>query len=137
MAEAEKEEGLLEQAEIYRGLYNSIRRQLAILSSALAEISMSTEALRVLKEIKPGTEILVPVGGEAFIKTKLETNEKIIVGLGADVSVEKNTDDAIATLSERSRVIESAMNDALAKLQKIEANIRALEQAMLGEKPKE
>ncbi|MEM3519678.1 MAG: prefoldin subunit alpha [Candidatus Hadarchaeales archaeon] len=137
MAEAKKEEEMLGQMEIYRGLYNSLRRRIDILSSALAELSMCTESLKTLKEVKQGTEMLVPMGGEAFIKARLDSNEKVIVGLGADVFVEKTTDEAIATLSERSGAIEKAINEALARLRKIEANIGALEQAILEEGPKE
>lgn len=137
MAEAKKEEEIAGQIEVYRALYASIRRQLEVLSAALSELSVTREALRSMKEIKAGTELLVPIGGETFLKARLESNEKVLVGLGADASVEKSTDDAILTLSERSRTIENALNEAIEKLQKLRADIDSLEQAMRERKPKE
>ena len=67
--------------------------------------------MRIEKE-KENTELLVPIGGNSYVKAKITDTNKVIVGLGAGVSVEKSLADAKSTLKERLDELGKTMNAA-------------------------
>jgi prefoldin alpha subunit len=65
-----------------------------------------------IEKEKENAELLVPIGGGAYVKVKLENTNKIIVGMGAGVSIEKTLPEAKTTLKERLDELEKTMNVA-------------------------
>ncbi len=58
---------------------------------------------------KPGeTETLVPIGSGSFVKAKLADAEKVIIGVGAGVCIEKPIEDSMKDLRLRSSELEKA-----------------------------
>ncbi len=51
-----------------------------------------------LKQEKENSELLVPIGGSSYVKVKLADTNKVIIGVGSGVSVEKTLSEAKATL---------------------------------------
>ena len=72
-----------------------------MMNSALAELKVSNLTLEGLEKEKKGAQLFVPVGGGSYVKAKLETARKVVVGIGADVAVEKSLKDAKKELNTR------------------------------------
>ena len=72
-----------------------------MMNSALAELNVSNLTLEGLEKEKKGAQLFVPVGGGSYVKAKLETTKKVVVGIGADVAVEKSLKDAKEELNTR------------------------------------
>lgn len=72
-----------------------------MMNSALAELKVSNLTLEGLEKEKKGAQLFVPVGGGSYVKAKLETTKKVVVGIGADVAVEKSLKDAKEELNKR------------------------------------
>ena len=70
-------------------------------NAALTELKVSNLTLEGLEKEKKGTELFVPIGGGSYVKTKLETSKKVVVGVGADVAVEKTVKEAKEELETR------------------------------------
>ena len=70
---------------------------------------MTLEGIETEKE---NAELLVPIGGNSYVKAKISDTNKIIIGLGAGVSIEKNLPEAKATLKERLEDLTKTMNAA-------------------------
>jgi prefoldin alpha subunit len=54
--------------------------------------------------------LLVPVGGSSYIRARLETLDKVIVGIGSGVSVEKTLSEAKETIKKRLEELSTARN---------------------------
>jgi len=76
--------------------------QSRVIESAIVELANTIELLEQLKKTPNGTEILAPIGGECFVKATLKDNSSVLVGIGAKVSVEKNVDEAVKILKDKS-----------------------------------
>lgn len=115
---------VLVELETYRRQMESLRGETQLLDSTMAELGSSLTALDALKENKAGTEILVSIGSGSFIRAELKDAEKVIVGAGAGVSIEKSVDEAKEILKKRGEEITKAMD----KLQKgaVELNNRLI-----------
>lgn len=103
-----------------------LQRQMNMIAASINELSMTVETIKTVKKLKPETEILVPIGSDSFVTAKLATTDKVITGLGADVSAEQSVDNAKqmleARITELGQVLERAQQD----LEKIGARVDAL-----------
>lgn len=65
-------------------------------------------------------EILVPIGQGSFIHARLASKEKVVVGVGAGVSIEKSTQEAKEALTQRKVQLTEAsakLNQALSRIE--------------------
>ena len=67
---------------------NEIQQRINMTNAALTELKVSSLTLEGIEKEKKGTELFVPIGGGSYVKAKLETSKKVVVGVGADVAVE-------------------------------------------------
>ena len=79
-----------------------------VLSSAITNLRMAQSSLRDLEKVESNTPILVPVGGDAYVNAQLGEINKVIVNLGANVSVEMKLEDALKDIEERLSEIEKS-----------------------------
>jgi len=76
------------------------------------------------------SESLVPIGMGAFIRSRINSKEKIIVNIGSGVAIAKNHDDAINYLESRLKELEIALQETNQQRQQIAANIEQGKQQM-------
>ncbi|HDH40872.1 MAG TPA: prefoldin subunit alpha [Candidatus Altiarchaeales archaeon] len=111
---------ILIEADNYKKQIDSLSAQIQIVENKRMEIDSTIETMDSLKENRIGTEILVPIGSNSFVRTELKDNKKVIVGIGAGISVEKTIDEAKEILKLRNKELENTMN----KLQSAVAEIK-------------
>jgi len=58
-------------------------------NAAITELRISSMTLDGLEKEKKGSQLFVPIGGGSYVKAKLVTAKKVVVGIGADVAVER------------------------------------------------
>jgi prefoldin alpha subunit len=82
----------------------AVQSRVNMINAVITDLTYATMALEGLEKEKENTELLVPVGGNSFVKARLENVDKLIVGIGAGVSVEK-------TLPETKEIIKKRMEE--------------------------
>ena len=78
-----------------------IQSRINMTHAALTELKVSNLTLEGLEKEKKGTELFVPIGGGSYVKAKLETAKTVVVGVGADVAIEKTVKEAKEELETR------------------------------------
>jgi len=86
---------------------------------------LAQQSLNDLKNVGAQTSILVPVGGGTFVNAELGDIKKVIVGIGADVSVEMELDKAISDISSRLEEVEKAQAAVEQQLTQIVAQMQS------------
>ncbi len=124
--ERKKQQRILSELSAHQATAEALRRHISLLTSSLSELSMTIEAIKAVKGLKPGTDILVPMGSDSFITAKLTTAEKVITGLGADISAERSSEDALKVLEARRTELEQALGQAREELGKLGERMEAL-----------
>ena len=76
--------------ESYKERVEALSRQVQVLRVSLEEVTMSSDALKAFKNAKEGDDIMVPVGASSFITVKVTSNRNVVVGIGSNISVEKD-----------------------------------------------
>ncbi|MFH1821178.1 MAG: prefoldin subunit alpha [Methanobacteriota archaeon] len=103
-----------------------LRQQISALAGSLSELSMTVGAIKVIKDLQPSTEILVPIGSDSFITAKLSSADKVLTGLGADVMAERSAEETIKVLETRATEVQKAIERTRDELKKLEERIEAI-----------
>jgi prefoldin alpha subunit len=77
------------------GVAGELRGRIGVIDSLLRELDAAIQTLKNLDGLSIGDELLIPVGGSNFVKAKLADKERVMVGIGAGVTVEKPIKDAL------------------------------------------
>ena len=83
------------------------------------ELDASIEALSELQKTKINTEILAPIANGIFLKAELKDNQKLVVNVGAEVTVEKNIPEVLNLLAEQKEKIAENISEAETVLQEL------------------
>lgn len=90
----------------------TLQQRIGMVNAAITDLTYANMTLDGIEKEKENAEILIPIGGNSYIKGKIVDTNKIIVGIGAAVSVEKTLSEAKAALKERLDELEKTMNSA-------------------------
>jgi len=120
---------LLYQMQMLENLFAELTQKE---SSIINIIREANSAIHSIKGISTQSESdsLVPLGLGAFMKSKVDSNEKIIINVGSGIAIEKNHVDAINYLESRLKELEIALQDTNQQRQQIAANLEHGKQQM-------
>lgn len=79
----------------------SIQSRINMINAVVTDLTYASMTLEGLEKEKENSELLVPIGGNSYIKAKLENPDKVVVGMGAGVSVEKTLQEAKEIIKKR------------------------------------
>jgi prefoldin alpha subunit len=99
---------LITEMQMLQNTSEVLQQRFNLLESAMTELQVSGNTLQELKKENEGASLLVPLGSGSFIRTKLGDIRTIIVGIGADVSVEMELDKALDDYGTRMSEMEKA-----------------------------
>ena len=82
----------------------TIQARINMVNAIITDLTYAKMALEGLEKEKKNSELLISIGGNSFIKARLEDPNKVVVGVGAGVSVEK-------TLQESKEIVEKRLEN--------------------------
>ncbi len=112
----EQAERLMQQMQMLETYFYDLSQREATFVGIFRETIAAIESIKSLSQ-KSESETLVPIGMGAYLPTKISSNSKVILSIGAGVAVEKDFPSAINFLEARVKEIEVAINDTAAKKQ--------------------
>jgi len=104
---------------------DALQQRISMVNAALTDINYANMTLDGIEKENESSEMLVPIGGSSYIKVKLADTNKVIIGLGSSVSVEKTLPEAKAALKERLDELEKTMNSAQQQLSQVAERINS------------
>ena len=126
MADSDREafRSVAVELQILEGTAETLQSRLSFVNAALTELNIARMTLDGVEKEAPDAPLFVPIGGGSFIKAKLESNDRVIVGAGAGVSVERSTGEAMETLKNRIVELEKARGSIQQQLMQIVTKIQ-------------
>jgi prefoldin alpha subunit len=121
----------------------ALLQQLQALESYMADLLQREEAvMRLLQEATGAVEsmkalsgdkefqTLIPVGLGAYVKAKVEPNQKMIVNIGSGASIEQDKDSAINYMESRIKELEIVFQQLAAQRQEVALRLEQGQQEM-------
>ncbi len=103
----------------------TLQQRIGMINAALTDMTYANATLEGIEQQKENVEMLVPIGGSSYVKVKLADPDKVIIGLGAGVSLEKTLADAKADLKQRLDELEKTMNSAQTQFTQVAERINS------------
>ena len=119
--------------EQYKEQMAQLETQNQYVQAAIAEYNRAKITLEQLNNADGGDEILIPIGGSAFVDAKVKSTSKVLFDIGGGLVTEKKSEDAIKNIDKRIEELQKTQeklgdmlqnfqnetNDAYAKAQKL------------------
>jgi prefoldin alpha subunit len=112
---------------------NELQSRISMTNAAINELRVSNMTLDGLEKEKKGAQLFVPIGGGSYVKAKLETTENIVVGIGADVAVERTLKETkvelearIAELEKTREALGQQLNQVVGRMQENRATMEEI-----------
>jgi len=102
---------------------DALQQRVGMLNAALTDLSYANETLENVEKEKENAEMLVPIGGGNYISVKLANLEKVIVSMGAGVSMEKSLPEAKTIVKTRIEDLQKTQVSAQQQLVQIAERI--------------
>ena len=118
----EQAQQLMQQMQMLETYFTDLSQREGTLLSVLREAVSAIESIKSLRQ-KPNSDTLVPIGMGTYVQTKILSNDKIVLNIGAGIAVEKTYDSTINYLEARIKEIEIALQDTSAKKQEAVARL--------------
>jgi prefoldin alpha subunit len=91
---------------------DTLQQRLSMLNAAITDLSYANITIEGLEKEKENADMLVPIGGSSYVKMKLASTDKVILGIGSGVSLEKTLPEAKTMLKERLDELEKSSDAA-------------------------
>lgn len=127
---SEKElRGLTIRHQQYQYQAEAIAQQMSMVRLSIGECDQALRTITELEGAAAGKETLVSIGSGSYIHASLTKPDKVIIGVGAGVSIEKNLGEAKVNLTKRREELSKffeRLNTSLAQLTQELQNIQAI-----------
>ncbi len=130
------------ELQLMQGSAETLQQRLQLLQAAISDLRVAESSIGALKEGEEGAPILVPTGGGTLVNAKLGDLSKVIVSIGADVSIEMGLEEAEENIKGRLEEVEKASQSVQQQLEQIlyqmqihQGNLNRLNDSLRGEVP--
>ncbi|MDG6900711.1 MAG: prefoldin subunit alpha [Nitrososphaerota archaeon] len=99
---------LVVEVRVLESTYNELSSRQNLLERALLESRAALDSIKGLSSNSP-PEVLTQIGAGAMLRSQPPAADRVLVSVGANIVIEKPTDEAVAMLEERSRDVEKTI----------------------------
>jgi prefoldin alpha subunit len=103
----------------------TLQQRISMMNAAMTDLTYASMTLEGIEKENEDAELLVPIGGSSYVKAKLANPDKVVVGLGSGVSVEKTLQEAKAIVKERLDELQKTMVSAQQQFAQVADRINA------------
>ena len=98
------------ELRLLEGTAEALQSRIDLVNAALTELGIASVTLEGIEKEKENSSLFVPIGGGSYIKAKLESSDKVVMGMGAGVATERTVKEARETLERRIGDLEKTRN---------------------------
>ena len=104
---------------------DALQQRISMVNAALTDINYANMTLDGIEKEKENSEMLIPIGGSSYVKAKIADTNKVIIGLGSGVSIEKTLPEAKVILKERLDELQKTMQAAQQQFSQVAERINS------------
>ena len=116
---------------------NTLAEQKNLINEKIAELAVSIDALKELKGIKEGQNIMTTLGSNVFVSADIQDIDKVLVNIGNGILARKSREDAINFLELRmteigdiDKELTSEINRYVEEIQRLEPELQRMVEQM-------
>jgi len=129
VSEQQVQEDLM-RLEAYRNQLNSLLQQHQILTASRQDHIRARESLEGVDRAPPNAEMLLPLGGETYVRGSVDRDAPVLIGVGSGIVAEMERPKVVELVSQRVVRIEQALRDLEGQMSTLDERIQALSQRL-------
>lgn len=114
----------------YQAQAEAIAQQVSLTQMTLRGLDSAIQATDALDSAPEGQDMLVPIGSGSFVYAKLASKERVILNVGAGVSIEKPVSEAKESLKARKTEVAEAGKKMAEMLNKIDQEMAKIQSVL-------
>jgi len=118
----------LMRLDAYRNQLNALVQQHQYLAASRGDHLRAKEALEGLDRVGDASELLIPIGGEAFVRGQPAHDQKVLIGIGSGVVVELERPKVLEILADRLVKIDKAAQELEGQIRSLDERVQVLAQ---------
>jgi prefoldin alpha subunit len=126
---------LLSEERVLEEQLNDLQSRMEIVSAQIQDHVNASVTMNNLKN-EQGHDALIPIGAQIFIRGTINDTSKVLIGLGAGISVEKTVEQASADIEARVSNMQKLLGSLRDEYAKAAEKVNAL-RSQLGETAQE
>ncbi len=119
---------LIARIQVNQQRMDALQQQANLIQISLNDLDNALKALTTLEGKGEGLEMLVPIGADSYVHARLSDPDKVIIGLGAGVSVEKGIADSRGIIQGRRGELEKVLLDTSGAMDQVASELVRLQQ---------
>ena len=138
VSEQQVQEDLI-RLDAYRDQLNAMLQQHQILEASRADHLRARDSLEGIDRASPGTEFLLPLGGEAYVRGAIDRAAPVLIGVGSGIVAEMERPKVLELLAQRlvkideaTREMEGQMNALNDRIQMLSRRLDAIARSAAG-----
>lgn len=108
----------------------TIQSRIRMINTAMTDLTYANMTLEGLEKEGENAELLIPIGGNAYVKAKLQSANKVTVGIGAGISIEKSVSEAKEIIKKRLEELEKSLEELQRQFNQVASRIRENQERM-------
>jgi prefoldin alpha subunit len=123
--EAQVQEDLM-RLDAYRSQLNALLQQHQILSASRQDHLRARESLEGVDRAEAGAELVLPLGGETYVRGSVDMKAPVLIGIGSGIVVEMERPKVVEVLADRMKKIDQAVHDMEGQINALDERIQIL-----------
>ena len=120
---------LVVEIRVLESTYGELTSRQNLLERALLESRAALDSIKGLSA-QDSQEVLTQIGAGAMLRSQPPATDKVLVSIGASVILEKQKDEAVAMLEERSRDVEKTIVSVIQQRNEIAMRLNSDREAL-------
>jgi len=112
--------------DAYRAQLNQLLQQHQYLAASRSDHQRAKESLEGLERLAAGAELLLPIGGETFVRGAPAATEKVLIGVGSGIVVELERPKVVEMLADRLLKIDQASQEMEGQIRTLDERVQVL-----------
>ncbi len=112
--------------ETAKAQLEALSKQQELIQLAIEEHVKARETVKSLAKSAPGDEMMIPVGADSYIYAKASERKDVVIGVGSDVSIQRNAEEAEKILDTRVEELAQAFQKVAEMAAQTEAAVHEL-----------
>lgn len=127
MQETEEFQKKYTEYSVYKSQVDALANEIAIINTTLNNLSAAKTTIENVNKLTEKQEILVPIGGNAFLKATIDDTKNVLLNIGSNVIVNKSIADALQVIEKQISDLTKAQESLSAKIEDLTSKIETIE----------
>jgi len=123
----EKMQELYLKLQMVHEQIKEVEKQDQLFNNQIMELTTTIQSLDDFKDLKEGTEILVPLNRGMYAKAELKDNKKLLVNVGSNVTVKKDIESTKKLINEQIAEITKVQQQMIVNMQQLSSQAALIE----------